>query len=97
VTGRKSIPATSRIARATQSRRRGSLIQLLKEIDMDDYAQSVTSWKCRLGRHTWLVVNDDNPEQRQNTHLECSRCSKVKDQTQFEHTKATWLSSGPGS
>src|SRR6478752_6414647 len=68
----------------------------LKEIDMDDSARSVTSWQCRLGRHTWLVVNDDNPEQRQNTHLECSRCSKIKEQTQFEHTKATWLSSGPG-
>ena len=64
---------------------------------MDDSARSVTFWKCRLGRHTWLVVNDDNPEQRRNTHLECKRCSKVKDQTQFEHTKATWLSSGPGS
>jgi len=56
----------------------------------------VTYWKCRLGRHRWLVVNDDNPEQRKNTHRECSRCLKIKDETEFEHVETTWISMGPG-
>ncbi len=63
---------------------------------MEGTAGSVNDWRCRLGRHKWLVVSDDNPDQRQNTHRECSRCSKIKDQTEFEHTKSTWMSMGPG-
>ena len=63
---------------------------------MDTSTPTVTSRMCRLGRHKWLVVSDDNPEQRENTHRECSRCSKIKDQTEFEHTKSIWMSMGPG-
>jgi len=47
-----------------------------------------------VGTSGWW--SDDNPDQRQNTHRECSRCSKIKDQTEFEHTKSTWMSMGPG-
>ncbi len=63
---------------------------------MDTSTRSVTSRKCRLGWHKWLVVSDDNPEQRQNTHRECSRCLKIKDSTEFEHMKTTWINMGPG-
>jgi len=59
-------------------------------------ARAVTYWKCRLGRHKWSVVNDDNPEQRGGTHRECSRCLKIKDETDFPHQKTTWISIGPG-
>jgi hypothetical protein len=42
-------------------------------------AKSVTYWRCRLGRHHYLVVGDDNPENRRSSHLECSRRLKFKE------------------
>ena len=54
-------------------------------------ARSVTYWKCRLGRHRWQTVNDDNPQQRKNTHRECTRCLRIKDETDFPHKKSTWI------
>ena len=66
--------------------------------ETDDSARSMTSRKCRLGWHTWLVVNDDNPEQPHNTHRECAHCSKIKDKTEFEleHSDSTWMNLCPG-
>jgi len=77
----------------------GGAVRLRRAIvatDTTRAARSVIYWKCRLGRHKWSVVNDENPEQRKNTHRECSRCLKIKDSTEFEHDKTTWISMGPG-
>ena len=74
-------------------------VRLRRAIGVTDSARaarSVTYWKCRLGRHRWSEVNDDNPEQRTGTHRECSRCLKIKDETDFPHQKTTWISMGPG-
>lgn len=35
--------------------------------------------RCRLGRHHYVGVMDDNPERRGQGHLECTRCGHVKD------------------
>lgn len=35
--------------------------------------------RCRLGRHAYQRVNDDNPESRITQHLECARCGKLKE------------------
>lgn len=35
--------------------------------------------RCRLGRHHYLGVMDDNPEKRGQGHLECTRCGHIKD------------------
>lgn len=35
--------------------------------------------RCRLGRHHYVGVMDDNPEKRGQGHLECTRCGHIKD------------------
>ena len=62
---------------------------------MDKVARSVICWKCRLGRHRWLFVNERNPGQRRGTHRECACCLKIKDDTPFEHALTTWVTMGP--
>ena len=32
----------------------------------------------RIGRHHYVLVNDENPENRQIRHLECRACRKIK-------------------
>ncbi len=36
-------------------------------------------WRCRIGRHHYIVRQDDNPEMRRLTYLQCTRCGKPKD------------------
>jgi hypothetical protein len=35
--------------------------------------------RCRMGKHHYVGVMDDNPEMRGQGHLECTRCGHVKD------------------
>ena len=35
--------------------------------------------RCRVGKHHYVGVMDDNPEKRSQGHLECTRCGHVKD------------------
>ena len=37
------------------------------------------NWRCRIGRHTYLLVQDDNPEMRGRAYYRCARCGKPKD------------------
>src|SRR6478609_4948156 len=64
--------------------------------DSDEAARSVVYWKCRWGRHRWMVVNDDNPEQRKGTHKECRRCLKLKDINQHDPTSGQWVGAAGG-
>jgi hypothetical protein len=36
-------------------------------------------WRCAAGRHHWVRLQDDNPENRASQHLECTRCQKIKE------------------
>ncbi len=56
--------------------------------------KSAIYWRCRLGRHRYLVVSDQNPENRRSYHLECSRCLKFKETKEYEHTDGRWMSGG---
>jgi hypothetical protein len=69
-----------------------SLRRALKEHPMTTTAPTNVYWKCRIGRHHYRTVNDDNPENRRSTHLECMRCLKFKEITEYE--KATWIRNG---
>ena len=55
---------------------------------------SVTYWKCRLGRHRYRVINDQNPENRASTHLECTRCLKFKEVTEYQPSDGKYLTGG---
>lgn len=44
-----------------------------------------TDKRCRLGRHHYVGVMDDNPEMRGQGHLECTRCGRVKDVASYEN------------
>ena len=35
--------------------------------------------RCRIGKHHYVGVMDDNPEKRGHGHLECTRCGHIKD------------------
>ena len=39
--------------------------------------------RCRLGRHHYRQVDDDNPEMRGGTYLRCERCGKAKDKNEY--------------
>lgn len=60
-------------------------------------AKSVRYWRCRLGRHRYLVISDNNPENRRSSHLECSRCLRFKEIKEYDLPKdGRWLAGGGG-
>ncbi len=40
-------------------------------------------WRCRVGRHRYLIVQDDNPEMRGRPYLRCARCGRPKDPPKY--------------
>ena len=46
---------------------------------MTNSVDAHADWRCHLGHHHFLVRQDDNPEMRGQSYLECSRCGKKKD------------------
>ena len=46
---------------------------------MTNSVDAHADWRCHLGHHHYLVRQDDNPEMRGQSYLECSRCGKKKD------------------
>ena len=50
--------------------------------------------RCRLGRHHYLQVQDDNPEMRGHSYLRCDRCGKPKDRN--EYGKPSFMNVFPG-
>lgn len=42
-------------------------------------AQAHADWRCHLGRHHYVVMQDDNPEKPGQSYLECTRCGKKND------------------
>jgi hypothetical protein len=40
-------------------------------------------WRCRIGRHKYVDVADENPEKRGQTHLQCTRCGNVKEVNEY--------------
>lgn len=55
------------------------LRRALQEESVSAAEKVSTAWECRLGRHRYRLVNDDNPENRKSSHLECVRCLKFKE------------------
>ena len=47
-------------------------------------ARPVRCWACRVGRHRYQQVNDDNPENRKGTHLLCVHCGRTKEIKSYE-------------
>jgi hypothetical protein len=64
-----------------------------KERDMTSIGPA-TSWICRLGRHHYVLISDQNLENRRSTHLECSRCGKLKEIKEYRPTDGTHLAGG---
>lgn len=70
------------------------LRRALAEHSQEELPMSHVYWKCRLGRHHYLLVNDDNPENRASTHLECTRCLKLKEIKEYVPTDGRYLAGG---
>jgi hypothetical protein len=47
-------------------------------------SQEPKDWRCRMGRHHYVEVSDDNPEARGRTHQECTRCGHVNDKNEYQ-------------
>ncbi len=71
-----------------------SLRKALKEPEMSVEMKSVKFWKCRLGRHRYKLITDDNPENRSSSHLECSRCLKFKEIKEYSPSNGQYLAGG---
>ena len=46
--------------------------------------QESNNLRCRMGRHHYVEVPDDNEEMRGGTHQECTRCGHVKDKNVYQ-------------
>ena len=60
-----------------------SLRKALSGVDViEDLSVTRSRW-CRLGRHLYLPVQDDNPEMRGRAYLRCERCGRPKDKNEY--------------
>ena len=50
---------------------------------MTDGNEHHGDWLCHVGRHHYESKMDYNPEMRNQTYLECSRCGKKKDPPEY--------------
>ncbi len=56
-----------------------SLRKALSGMDVIEDLTVTRSWRCRLGRHHYVRVQDDNPEMRGRSYERCARCGKTGD------------------
>lgn len=61
---------------------------------MTDEATTQQSWKCHAGRHHFVVVADNNPENLKSNHRECTRCGKIKEIKEYEPSDGKYLAGG---
>lgn len=72
-----------------------ALRHALKEADVSISAEPVRHLTCRIGRHHYLFIDDQNPEDRRIHHFECRDCGKVKEQgPDYRPTDGSWLTKG---
>jgi len=55
----------------------------LQEQEVIVTPQVKKDWRCRIGRHHYVGVQDDNPEMRGQGYLQCTRCGKPKDPPRY--------------
>jgi hypothetical protein len=56
-----------------------SLRRALSQVNVIEDLTVQRSRRCRLGRHHYFGVADDNPEVRGRLFLKCERCGRTKD------------------
>jgi hypothetical protein len=74
-----------------------SLRNALTDRDVPDMATARVDWRCRVGRHRYVVRQDDNPEMRGRHYLRCTRCGKPKDPPSYGAMPPTALGAGGGA
>ncbi|HYN71941.1 MAG TPA: hypothetical protein VES60_05515 [Nakamurella sp.] len=60
-----------------------SLRIALQERDVVAIEKVRSGWRCRVGLHHYVGVQDDNPEIRGQAYLKCTRCGKPKDPPRY--------------
>lgn len=71
----------------------------LNDRDLPEVATEGRDWRCRCGRHHYVLRQDDNPEMRGRGYLQCVRCGQPKDPPSYEPPSATtigWAGPFPG-
>ena len=73
-----------------------TLRSALKAGDSESVFAAATSWSCRLGRHQFRSVNQDNPENRQYQYRECVTCGNLKEgpSADFSRTDRPFMGGG---
>ncbi len=71
-----------------------SLRKALSGMDVIEDLTELRSWRCRLRRHHYLPMQDDNPEMRGRGYLRCNRCGKAKDSNDYGPMPGTSLGVG---
>jgi hypothetical protein len=87
-----------RLSQVTQS---GSLLMgsislrnALTDRDLPELGTARVDWRCRMGRHRFVMLQDDNPEMRGRHYLRCTRCGKPKDPPSYGVMPPTALGAG---
>ncbi len=74
-----------------------ALRRALKEEDMSISPRPAKHLTCRVGRHHYLLIDDENPEDRRIHHLECRDCGKIKESgPDYQPSDGRWLAGGLG-
>ena len=87
--GRQVLQATGLLVGSVALRR------ALKEEAMSISPEAAKPLSCRLGRHHFSMVDDQNPEDRRIHHFECRDCGKVKEiGPDYQPSDGNWLAKG---
>jgi hypothetical protein len=73
-----------------------SLRNALTSRDLPPVVTERVDWRCRIGRHRYVVRQDDNSEMRGRSYLRCTRCGKPKDPPSYGVMPPTALGAGGG-
>lgn len=67
----------------------------LKEEDMSISPEAGKHLTCRIGRHHYLLIDDENPEDRRLHHYECRDCGRIKERgPDYQPSDGNWLAKG---
>jgi hypothetical protein len=70
---------TRQIAEAASALSGSFALRAALKADPDGNPVTTTSRFCRIGRHRYQIINEDNPENRKYQHRECVICGKINE------------------
>lgn len=73
------LPRTRQVVEALHALAGSFALRSALKANSERVPAPATDWFCRVGRHRFRTVNQDNPENRRYQQRECVTCGKVKE------------------